>query len=134
MFFRSGYNYDRDEASLESGLKCEDKSLTVQSEKDDADINVIMKRAGITGAIPVHERVPLAEGFYGEFNLREAMDIVKAGHDAFMAQPADVRSRFGNDPVAFVEFFGKKENTEEAIKLGLATAKPEPVVAPAKPV
>lgn len=134
MFWRSGFNYDVDAASLESGLECKDKSLTVQDQKDDADINVILKRFGITGALPVHERVPLAEGFYGEFDYRASLDVIRAGNAAFDAQPADVRNRFNNDPALFLEFFADPKNSEEAVKLGLATAKPSAVkAAEAKP-
>lgn len=132
MFFRSGFNYDRDAASEASGLKCLDKSLTVQAEKDDADINVIMKRFGITGALPVHQRVPLAEGFYEGFDYQESLNIVRAGQAAFNAQPAEVRDKFKNDPALFLEFFTDPKNSEEAVKLGLATAKK--VEEPAAPI
>lgn len=128
MEWRSGYNYDRDAVSEETGLKCEDKSLAVQDQKDDADINVIMKRFGITGALPVHQRVPLDEGFYGNFDFRESLEIVRAGEAAFNAQPADVRNRFRNNPALFLEFFGDPANTEEAVKLGLAKARVSDIV------
>lgn len=136
IVWRSGFNYDREAASKESGVLCEDKSLAIQSAREDADINVIMKRFGITGALPVHQRIPLADGFYGEFDYQKSLNIVRAGEAAFNAQPADVRDRFKNDPALFLEFFSKPENTDEAVKLGLAVKKePEapPVVAPAKP-
>ena len=35
-FLRTPFNYDRDLASEESGLKCEDPSLTQQQFKDEA--------------------------------------------------------------------------------------------------
>lgn len=129
MEWRSGYNYDRDAVSVETGLKCEDKSLTVQDQKDDADINVIVKRFGITGALPVHMRIPLDPGFYGEFDFRASLDIVRAGEAAFAAQPAEVRNRFQNDPALFLEFFGDPKNSEEAVKLGLAKARVSDIVA-----
>lgn len=134
-FFRSGFNYDRDAVSRETGLKCLDKSRASQADKDDADINVIVKRFGITGALPVSQRTPLPEGFYEEFDFRQSLDIVIAGEKVFNDQPADIRARFDNDPAKFLDFFTDPKNTDEAVKLGLAVPKPkaEDVVAVTEP-
>jgi len=59
VFVRSPYNYDMAKASVESGLACEDASRAVQSQREDADINVIVKRFGLTGQLPQNVRVPL---------------------------------------------------------------------------
>ena len=63
MFFRTPYNYDRDAVSHETGLVCDDPSLAVQSDADDCDINVIVRRFGLTGTMPMSGRVPQ----YGAF-------------------------------------------------------------------
>ena len=44
--------------------------------------------------------------------------------DDFMELPAQLRSRFNNDPAELIDFLGKEENREEATKLGLVAAKP----------
>lgn len=137
MFIRHAYNYDRDQASLDSGLKCEDESRAVQSGKDDADINVIVKRFGITGALPQGVRVPSYEDFTDSVSdYRTAVDAIRSAEQSFNAMPADVRSRFQNDPQLFLEYCANPDNLPEMRKLGLAVAEApkEPAVAePAKP-
>lgn len=113
-------NYDTNAASDESGLKCEDPSLTVQSQRDDADINVIMKRFGITGMVPAVALPPEFGDFSMDLDYRQIMDLQVAAERSFMSLHADVRSRFGNDPVKFVEFALDKENLPELRRLGLA--------------
>ena len=51
-FVRSPYNYDMSAVSDETGLCCEDESLAIQSAKEDADINTIVRRFGLTGELP----------------------------------------------------------------------------------
>lgn len=126
-FLRSENNYDREAASRESGLECKDLSLARQSEAEDADINVIVKRFGLTGKLPANVRMPVYGDFTGVSDYREAMEAVRMADESFMRMPADVRLRFHNDPAEFVDFVGKEENREEAIKLGLVEPKVEPV-------
>lgn len=138
VFLRTPYNYDMEEVSKETGLLCEDESLTVQSDADDADINTIVRRFGLTGAMPENVRVPISEDFVDVFDFQSAMNAVRTAQESFMEMPADVRSRFNNDAGKFVEFCtaeqdGKLVNLEEMRKLGLAVpAVPEPV--PAAPL
>lgn len=135
MELRSGFNYDRDEASLESGLFCQDKSLTLQSQAQDADINLIVKRFGVTGMLPNIERLPIEADFVDIFDYRSAVDAVREAERLFMEVPADIRKRFNHDPGEFVRFCSDPANLPELRKLGLA--KPEepakPVAEPAKP-
>lgn len=109
--------YDGDKVSAETGLKCEDESLTVQSEKDDADINTIVRRYGITGAAPVGLRVPSYED-YGDvtFDFQSALNAVKEAEDTFMQLPADVRFRFANDPQRFLMFCTELSDDEKSLK------------------
>lgn len=127
VFLRAEYNYDMFTASLESGLKCEDPSLTRQSEAEDADINVLVKRFGLGQPLPQGVRMPQSGDFTGVSNFHEAMNVVIAARESFAVMPAEVRSRFGNDPGAFVDFCLDEKNRDEALKLGLVE-KPLPVV------
>ena len=52
IFLRTPYNYDRDAASNESGLACEEPSLAQQHFKDECDINNILRQFNITGLLP----------------------------------------------------------------------------------
>jgi len=130
VFVRNEYNYDMDEASLESGLECKDESLAVQSQKDESDINVIVRRFGLSGELPQGVRAPTFGDFSDVVDFQTAMNAVRSAEESFMAMLAEVRSRFANDPQAFVEFCSDEANLDEMRKLGLAVpAKVEDSVA-----
>jgi len=125
-FVRNPYNYDVDEASNESGLYCSDPSLTQQHQKDDADINVIVERFGLTGQLPN----AISEPQYGDFtnvsDYHSAMNAVRAAQESFMELPAKLRSRFDNDPAKFIDFVTDDNNRQEAVSLGLVKAPTQP--------
>lgn len=143
MFVRSPYNYDRNAVSDETGLFCdpesdEGRSKAVQSEREEADINTLVRRFGITGQLPQNVRVPTYSDFTDVFDFQTAMNAILAAEQSFMSMPADVRSRFHNDPQEFLEFCqhetdGKLTNLEEMRKLGLAVPEP-PAPEPVKPI
>lgn len=62
---RSAYNYLRDDVSFDTGLSCDDESLAQQHMAEDADINVIVKRFGLTGQLPQGHRMPEFGDFTG---------------------------------------------------------------------
>lgn len=122
VFIRTPYNYDVDAVSDETGLKCEDPSLTQQHLAEECDINYIVERFGVTGQLP---EAPTHTPTYGDFtgigDYRQALDAVMAADDAFMALPAKIRERFDNDPALFVDFCSSTDPADrsEAIELGL---------------
>ncbi|AXH73927.1 MAG: internal scaffolding protein [Microviridae sp.] len=118
-FLRSALNYNRDVASLVSSLTCEDLSLAVQSERDECDINTIVKRFGLTGQLPSGVRMPTYEDFTGVFDFQSAANAIALAHESFDTMPAEVRARFNNNPAAFVDFCSDERNRLEAEKLGL---------------
>lgn len=125
-FLRTPYNYDLDAASNESGLHCEDATLTQQHFKDECDINNILRQFNITGLLPGAPLSPRYGDFTGIGDYHSALNQVIAAETEFMALPAQIRSRFENDPAKLIDFLEKSENKNEAIKLGLVN----PVVLP----
>lgn len=137
-FIRTRNNYDMDHASRASGLVCTDPSKAQQHDKDDADINTLVRRFGITGQIPVLDRVPLeSEIFHDITDFHSAMNAIRESETTFMTLPADLRARFDNDPHAFLKFTSDEKNRDEMRTLGLLkpeTPKPGPIeVVLAKP-
>lgn len=129
-FMRTEFNYDREAASLAAALTTPEPSLAVQDAAEEADINTIVRRFGLTGQLPHDIRAPQYGDFTGINDYRDAMDVVLEADRAFMALPADVRARFGNDPAELVDFVSNEANRDEARKLGLLVpekAKPDPV-------
>lgn len=136
IFLRSQFNYDTDQASTDSGLTCKDESLAQQHQKDEADINTIIKRFGISGQLPENLRVPQYGDFTGVTDYHTAQNLVIAADEAFMRMPADIRARFNNNAGAFVAFVSDENNLEEMEKLGIVTKKtvePAPVPKAAEP-
>lgn len=127
MFFRTPFNYDTDVASLESGLECQDASLTIQSHAEDADINVIVKRFGVSGTVPQSLVLPTYADYDGVMDYHSAMNAIRSADESFMRLPADLRTRFSNDAGLFVDFCSKPENLDELRQLGLAKPSSESV-------
>lgn len=120
-FLRTAYNYDRDKASDESGLDCSvEASMTQQSFAEECDINVLVARFGLGQALPVGMVPPTYGDFSGVDDYQSALDAIISAQERFMQMPAQVRSRFHNDPQEFVEFCSDAKNQDEAVKLGLA--------------
>lgn len=111
-----------------------DKGLTVQSDRQDADINVVVGRFVKTGQVPVLRG---GQPFYGDVSifgdLQSSMLKIQEADELFMAYPAEIRERFDNDKVKLVEFLADEANYEEALKLGLVQKRPEVEAPPAPP-
>ncbi len=119
-----------DEAAGAFGLDVPGESLTVQSQSEDADINVLMRRFGITGQFPSNPVVPSYGDFSDVLDYRSALDAVNAAQRNFMEFPADLRARFLNDPQRMLEFVSDDANHAEAFKLGLTKTAPAPSSTP----
>jgi phage internal scaffolding protein len=119
VFIRTQHNYDHNAASNESGLACQEPTRAQQHHKEECDINVIVKRFGITGKMPINQ----SEARYGDFTDAEdyhtALNKIIAAEDDFMALPADIRTQFDNNPANLIGFLNNPQNKTEAEKLGL---------------
>lgn len=102
-----------------------DPVKTVQYFKDELDINKIVANMMKGKEPPMYQ----GELFYGDVsdfsNLQEAFIKTQEARDLFMQYPADLREKFENDPVKFVEFLEDPKNLDSAIEMGLAEKRPE---------
>jgi phage internal scaffolding protein len=119
IFLRTPYNYDRDAATNESGLACEEPSLAQQHFKDECDINNILRQFNITGLLPEQPLSPRYGDFTGIGDYHTALNRVIAAQDEFDSLPAQIRARFDNDPANLIEFLNDDANRPEAEELGL---------------
>lgn len=105
-------------------------SMTDQSQKDECDANLIVKRFNATGLESLLQKKPMAQ--FGDFtqipNFHDAMNQMAAAQTFFAELPATVREFFENDSKKFVKFADDPKNAAKLIELGLATARPEPSV------
>lgn len=109
-----------------------DAVQTEQHHKEDADINVLMERMGVTNRDPL-PNVPLsltAEEFPEGLDLRTVLDLERQATDYFRQLPADLRKRFDNDKAKLWAFLQDEANDEEAIRLGLLHKKEADPVSP----
>lgn len=133
IFCRTPYNYDVDLVSQNTGVDCSEgeECKTQQHLKDDADINVILKRFGVTGELPNNVKMPQYGDFTGITDFQSALHAVQEADDSFMSMPPDFRAKFDNNPHLFVEWCLDPSNIEEATRMGLAVivkSAPVPVV------
>ena len=126
IFLRTPYNYDQDAASNESGLGCEDPSLAQQHFKEECDINTILQKFNITGLLPENPLSPRYGDFTGISDYHTALNRVIAAQEEFDGLPANIRSRFDNDPSKLIEFLENSENRPEAEQLGLVEKQAAP--------
>lgn len=120
---------ERDSRSLDTATNAGGKSRTIQSQAEDADINTIVRRFGLTGELPVARRVPLdIQHFDADVDYRDCLEAVRAADSSFSSLPAEVRARFENDPARFVDFATDPKNLDQMRSWGLAPA--APVAAP----
>ncbi len=123
MEFRSRYSVTGEKP----GIVNDKPSMTIQSFKDDADINCIISRFESTGvlvdpSVPV-SRVPQFGDFSDLPSYQEAQNVIVAANIAFYSLSSKIRERFGNDPAAYFDFVRNlKEGSDEyveAINLGI---------------
>lgn len=108
-------------------------SKVVESERQSVDLKQIIARH-IRNDLPYRAEPWWSDGGSAQpIDLQGALEIVRRAQEHFDALPADVRFRFGNDPVAFANFVQDDANREEAIRMGVI-AKPEPPPPPPEPV
>lgn len=126
VLVRGAFAYDFEKVSDETGLVCDDESLADQSQLEDSDINVLVRRFGVTGQMPVLERLPIQADFVKPMDYHSALNALMQADSAFNELPAELRSRFDHDPGKFVEFCSDEKNRPELIDLGLVPKDPGP--------
>jgi len=106
-----------------------DPGRTKQSFRDEADINVLMKRYEKTGRLVDPYVVGRRQAVFGDFgdglDFMDAHQRVQDARKAFQTLPARVRDRFGNDPAELLMFLADPANAAEAVELGLRMKRPD---------
>lgn len=123
VLIRSAYDGVRMRTQLDTSTE---PSLTVQSEKKNCDINVIMARYEKTGVI---EHVAKSRAEFGDFSevvdFHSAMNQVALVRERFADLPSRIRRAFENDPAMFLAALDDPARQDELVELGVL-APPEP--------
>ena len=92
---------------------------TQQHQKDECDINLIIKRH-------TPEQIALMatqnEGQYGDatsIDYHAAQNIIANANTMFNDLPSEIRNQFDNDPAIFLDFTSNKENYPQMIEMGI---------------
>lgn len=104
-------------------------SVAEQSQKEESDINNLVKRFGITGNLPTGRRAPVFGDFTGVADYRTLIERQREAEASFMSLPAEARKRFQNDLSEFVAFCSDDANADELKRMGLC----KPVVPVVEP-
>lgn len=102
IFFKTPNNFDRDHESNASAYVETMETKTQQHQKQEADINEIVRRFGVTGKLPAAPLPPSLEEFGETFDFMSAMNQLNAAKQAFMALPAEIRNAYNNNPHQYV--------------------------------
>lgn len=117
----------------------DEPSLTRQEFKDECDLGLIIQKfssnpEGLEAFLSARNFV---QGRYEDVSAvvdyQTALAQVKQADEAFMRLPAQVRTRFDNDPAKFLDFVDDPKNLDELRKLGLANPVEEEVKKPETP-
>lgn len=130
--FRTAYN----DKYVDPGIKMVNsdgspqRSLAIQSERDNCDVNLIVDRFQKTGVLPTMNKTPQ----YGDFSqlpdYQESLNTVIAAQKAFMTLDARIRKQFDNNPAEFLDFVDDPKNGDKLIEWGLRKGPDVPSVGP----
>ena len=117
------------------GIIFKEPTMTVQSEKDNCDINVIMNRYATCGT-PLPYRADGVQPVYADVSelgdYMENFQRCKQAEEMFNALPSALRKELDNNPANLIPFIQNKKNESRCIEYGLIN---KPIVeAPKAPV
>lgn len=127
--WRHQYDAERDAAEREAtNSENFEPSMTQASHAQDADLNVIVQRFGITdGALPP---AALDPRYFGDFtdavDFKTALDRIRVAYENFDRLPATLRTRFNNDPRELYAWVNNPDNLDEAIDLKILSKEAAP--------
>lgn len=104
-----------------------EKSLTKQSEKDNCDINLIVKRHASTGHVShINPEAPKFGDFTGATDLKNAIEQVALANARFAELPVEVRRAAENNPHQLLAMLETDDGQLELEEAGLVlTEAPE---------
>ena len=120
------------------GIIYKEPTMTIQSEKDNCDINVIMNRYATCGT-PLPYRTDGVQPVYADVSelgdYMENFQRCKQAEEMFNALPSALRKELDNNPANLLSFIQDEKNKERCYEYGLLNkpvveAPQAPVVAP----
>lgn len=132
------YNYKRENGTIGVQYVTKDKTRTQQHQKDETDINKIVRKYGNKDifnkfVFDTNDDNVIDVSEIGDYE--ESLKKVVKAQEQFDMLPSHIRKEFNNNPKNLVEFTheavnGDQLKMEKLYKLGLAVKTPEKVVEP----
>lgn len=130
----------RDAYSIKSraSLTFPAQGKTVQSFKDECDVNQIMARYQSTGELPNLNSLPPQFLDVTGADFQAHQNAIAQAQTLFNELPSAIRTRFQNSPAAFLDFCSNENNRQELAEMGLlrpieAPSIPAPHLTPSNP-
>lgn len=118
MKFKTIYDTYREK----KGIEFIEPTMTIQSEKDNCDINVIMNRYATCGT-PLPYRADGVQPVYADVSelgdYMENYQRCKQAEEMFNALPSALRKELDNNPANLLPFIQDKNNESRCIEFGL---------------
>jgi len=112
--------YYRENGTISCRTVNNEPSLTIQSERDKCDLNIIKSIYDRTGIMHnVRQEAPRYGDFTSSTDYHDMVLRVQEARDDFMLLDAHTRAMFDNDPGKLLAFVSNPENRAKAIELGL---------------
>ena len=109
------------------GVEFKEPTMTVQSEKDNCDINVIMNRYATCGTpLPLRQdgMQPVFADVSDLGDYMENFNRCKQAEDMFNALPSALRKELDNNPANLLPFIQDENNRERCYEYGLLNRPP----------
>lgn len=104
------------------GITFKEPTMTIQSEKDNCDINVIMSRYATCGT-PLPCRTDGLQPVYADVSelgdYMQNFERCKRAEEMFNSLPSALRKELDNNPANLVSFIQDENNRERCIEYGL---------------
>jgi len=94
-------------------------TMTEQGHKEECDVNNIIKKYDATGLITHVSQFEAAYGDVSSIDFKDSLDLQIRIGAKFNELPSNIRKRFDNQPLLYLQFLEDPKNLEESITLGL---------------
>jgi len=135
QLFKTPFNHNTEYDARQYASVNNEPSMTQKHQAEETDINVIMKKFGVTGVAPGAKMPPSFLDVPADLDLQGALQMVAEGREAFESQPAEVRAYFRNDMARYsatVDDLRRRGDVKGLAALGLVETPPEEPEKPPK--
>lgn len=121
MHVKTAYNFDPNENSVNTGLECKDESRTKQSFKEDADLNVMIRKFGVeTVAEPNWAELDVSN-IPGDYH-KVRNQLIEAD-ELFQSIPSHIRASVDNDMGKFLALVEREQREHDKRQKDLEKAR-----------